>query len=162
MSSKPQMALKSLIKTHFPGRRIYEEAVILGNLRLDFIIPSLRLAFEFDGEGHHEYIPFFHGNVRGFLAGQERDIRKDQWCKDNYVTLIRLNYEDLEPENFAKLLESIGHSMVDNISLALKHGLGDPYPPRDLKAEAQTKKLKEYHRGKYLKAKELRKKRNEN
>lgn len=59
-------------------------------LFLDFYIPHLGLAFEFQGTQHDEFHKFFHGDKSGFEKSKIRDERKRQWCDLNQITLIEI------------------------------------------------------------------------
>ena len=65
------------------------------NARFDFYINNQYL-IEYDGETHYS------GNFRGWYkeeqlqAQQERDMIKNQWCKDNNIPLIRIPYTHLK------------------------------------------------------------------
>lgn len=48
---------------------------------------------EYDGEQHFESIEFFGGEEKLKLQ-QERDERKNKWCKENNIKLIRISYTE--------------------------------------------------------------------
>ena len=48
---------------------------------------------EYDGEQHFEAIEFFGGEEK-LKIQQERDIRKNKWCKKNNIRLIRIPYTE--------------------------------------------------------------------
>ena len=48
---------------------------------------------EYDGEQHFESIDFFGGEEKLKLQ-QERDERKNKWCKENNIRLIRIPYTE--------------------------------------------------------------------
>ncbi len=58
-------------------------------LELDFYIPSLNLAFEYDGQFHDQFTKSIHGEIENFIKQQQRDKFKDEKCKKNDITLIR-------------------------------------------------------------------------
>lgn len=60
------------------------------NLELDCYDPGLKLAVEYNGAQHYEYIPFFHKNKEAFYNQKYRDVMKRQMCKDNGVRLIEV------------------------------------------------------------------------
>lgn len=66
-----------------------------GNSKFDFYVDNKYL-IEYDGETHYQ------ANFRGWytperLKGQqERDMIKNQWCKDNNIPLIRIPYTHLK------------------------------------------------------------------
>lgn len=61
------------------------------NLHFDFWLPKQRVAIEYGGEQHYKPIPFW-GGKNGFEKRVTRDHLKDQYCKDNHITLIRIPY----------------------------------------------------------------------
>lgn len=48
---------------------------------------------EYDGEQHFESVDFFGGEEKLKLQ-QERDERKNKWCKENNIRLIRIPYTE--------------------------------------------------------------------
>lgn len=62
------------------------------NLELDCYNRELRLAVEYNGRQHYEYIPFFHRNKDAFTNQKYRDELKSRMCRDNGVTLIFVPY----------------------------------------------------------------------
>ena len=96
--SKPQAALGKILEELFPLNVILEEMTCFGTrLKLDFFLPELKIAFEYDGEQHDEYNPFFHqGKKAKFAQQQLNDVRKHEWCELNSIMLIRLtNLDDV-------------------------------------------------------------------
>ena len=61
------------------------------NAKFDFWVNNQYL-IEYDGETHYQ--SNLHGwhNEQQLQAQQERDIIKNQWCKDNRISLIRIPY----------------------------------------------------------------------
>ena len=77
---------KSFSTCHFPKTN--------GILRFDFYINN-HYIIEYDGEQH--YIPNeAWGGEKYLQETQERDIFKNQWCKDNNIPLIRIPYTHLK------------------------------------------------------------------
>lgn len=74
-------------------------------LKFDFYIPIKNYLIEFDGEQHFKLSASSAWNNKCATL-QERDVYKNQWCKDNNISLIRVPYthlaqlclEDLLPE----------------------------------------------------------------
>lgn len=70
------------------------------NLELDCFNEELKIAVEYDGRQHFEYIPYFHKTHEAFMNQRYRDYMKEQMCKDNGIILIRVPYtvkiEDIE------------------------------------------------------------------
>lgn len=48
---------------------------------------------EYDGEQHFRAVDYFGGEEQ-LKAQQERDERKNKWCKENNIRLIRIPYTD--------------------------------------------------------------------
>ena len=76
-------------------------SILINNIyyRFDFAILTLdnvvKYFIEFDGKQHFEPNLFFGGEEK-FKEQQERDIIKNQWCKDNNISLIRIPYWHLQ------------------------------------------------------------------
>lgn len=73
------------------------------NLELDCYNEELRLAVEFNGRQHYEYVPFFHRNKEAFLNQKYRDEMKRQRCYDRGIVLIEVPYtEEPRVESFLR------------------------------------------------------------
>lgn len=59
--------------------------------RFDFYVDNKYL-IEYDGEQHFIYRNKGWNNKENFIKTQERDIYKNQWCKDNNIPIIRIPY----------------------------------------------------------------------
>ena len=53
----------------------------------------MKLAFEYQGQQHYKYIPYFHKNKEAFQNQKYRDYMKRNMCKDNGITLIEVPYD---------------------------------------------------------------------
>lgn len=99
-------------------KRILEENKI--NFRYQYVIPELSkfMAFdfaimddnnnlikliEFDGEQHFYSVDIF-GGEETFKIQQERDSKKNIYCKENNITLLRIPYTDYDKINIDLLL----------------------------------------------------------
>lgn len=70
----------------------YNYGYVLPNkLHLDFYIPKKKLGIEYDGIQHYEPRDIFGGEME-FKKQRERDKRKDKYCIDHEITLIRIPY----------------------------------------------------------------------
>jgi hypothetical protein len=58
---------------------------------------------EFDGKQHFKPIKFF-GGEKAFEETQERDQRKNRYCRDHNIELVRIPYYDFD--NIEAILES--------------------------------------------------------
>lgn len=70
--------------------------------KFDFYVNN-QYFIEYDGETHYQ--SNLHGwhNAEHLKAQQERDIIKNQWCKDNNIPLIRIPYTHLKDLTLADL-----------------------------------------------------------
>ena len=72
-------------------------------LPFDFYIPSYNLIIEYDGEHHFQPVKGWGGEEK-FKITQQNDYIKDNYCKSNNITLLRLPYtyteEDIKNEIF--------------------------------------------------------------
>lgn len=102
--SKGQTALKRFLYRYWSGDIVCEEFPLVSTrMTFDIINLSKKIAVEFDGKMHHEYVPHFHGSrVSKFLAQIKRDLKKEDWCELNGYILVRVNSEkELNHEFFA-------------------------------------------------------------
>lgn len=70
--------------------------------RFDFWVQEKYL-IEYDGEQHFKSVEFWGGEEQLKLQ-QERDKRKNEWCKENQIPLIRIPYAKLNNLNIEDLL----------------------------------------------------------
>lgn len=75
-TSYPEKAIAYTLKKIFNDLEENIKLKELNNRNVDIYIPSLKLAIEYDGS-------YWHKNF-------ERDLKKDQMCKDNNITMIRV------------------------------------------------------------------------
>lgn len=84
------------------------------NLELDCYNQELRLAVEYHGRQHFEYIPFFHRTKDAFYNQKYRDEMKRNMCAKNSIKLIEVDYktriEDIEPY-LIRTLSALGYRM---------------------------------------------------
>ncbi len=64
------------------------------NLYLDIYIPKLKIAFEADGIQHNVYTQHFHGTYANFKRQQNNDLLKEEYCKLEDITLVRVNSKE--------------------------------------------------------------------
>uniref|UniRef100_A0A6C0E0X3 DUF2726 domain-containing protein n=1 Tax=viral metagenome TaxID=1070528 RepID=A0A6C0E0X3_9ZZZZ len=74
------------------------------NLELDCYNEDLRIAVEYSGKQHYEYVPFFHKNKEAFYNQKYRDDMKRRICKDNGITLIEVPHT-VKIENIEQFLK---------------------------------------------------------
>lgn len=64
----------------------------LGGLELDGYCEEEKLAVEYHGQQHYEFIPFFHRTETAFKEQQERDARKKEILKERGINLLEIPY----------------------------------------------------------------------
>jgi hypothetical protein len=73
----------------------------LHGLEVDGYCPEIAVAFEYQGEQHTRYIPFFHRNgPEDLLRQQERDKNTAEWCDEYGVALITVWHDTPKPEEY--------------------------------------------------------------
>ena len=82
--------------------------------KFDFYLPDFNIAIEYDGEQHFKPVNFF-GGEKGFKKCQERDIKKNKYCKNNNIQLIRIPYTDFQKINPEYLQNKIFDKKIKNI-----------------------------------------------
>lgn len=88
-----ETAMFELIHKHYPDAIYQYRTKWLGQQSLDVYIPSLNIAFEYQGIQHFKPIDYFGGEQK-FKELQERDLRKAALCKKNGVRIIYWNYDE--------------------------------------------------------------------
>lgn len=64
-------------------------------LEFDFYLPNYRTCIEFDGRQHFEPINHF-GGLKTLNKIKKLDLRKEVYCEDNFINLIRIRYDQIE------------------------------------------------------------------
>lgn len=72
-------------------------------LPFDFYLPQYNIIIEYDGE-HHFYPIKMWGGKEKFITIQENDNIKNNYCKSNNITLLRLPYTYTEDDIKDKIL----------------------------------------------------------
>ena len=77
--------------------KINNESLFCENKRmyLDFFIPSLNVAIEYQGEQHYHPTGFVDNEER-FAHQQERDNSVRQYCKEHKIKLIEIPYTEFD------------------------------------------------------------------
>lgn len=63
-------------------------------MQLDRYYPRLHLAFEYDGKQHQQDNDYFYKNDKEHEYQKACDQLKEQLCKDNKITIIRIHHND--------------------------------------------------------------------
>ena len=81
------------------------------NLELDCYNEELKLAVEYNGRQHYDFIPFFHKNKETFYNQKYRDELKRIYCRDHGIILIEIPYTE------TKYLETFLNRKLKNLDL---------------------------------------------
>jgi very-short-patch-repair endonuclease/uncharacterized protein YozE (UPF0346 family) len=65
-------------------------------LRADFFLPDYNVIIEYDGKQHYKKM---FNNSEKLLKQQERDLLKNNWCKENNIKLLRIPYTIYKAED---------------------------------------------------------------
>ncbi|WP_345239571.1 hypothetical protein [Pontibacillus salipaludis] len=86
---KCRLIFRELFGKDFPKNR-----KVLGNkLELDGFCEELKIAFEYQGKQHYEYVPFFHQySKQKFKERVEVDLKKAKLCREKGIKLIIIPY----------------------------------------------------------------------
>jgi hypothetical protein len=145
-ASRGEASLMKVMQKLLPGEKIVTEEPIGERLRLDVYCPSYKLAAEFHGRQHFEYVEYFHQDIEGFKQSQRRDERKIEICRDLGIALIVFRYNDDLSETvvFERMLEAIRSTPIvpGEKRKTLK---GDPY------YESFKQRQREFRRESYRK-----------
>jgi hypothetical protein len=108
-TSRGQAALADVIGRLLPGEKVVSEAPIGERLRLDVCCPRYRLAAEYHGRQHFEYVEHFHHDREGFEASKQRDRRKVELCEEKGIALVVFRAADDLSEDtvLARLLTAL-------------------------------------------------------
>ena len=96
--SKGQLAVAKLLNDkNIPFQQEYQAFKFANGkwATYDFYVNNKYL-IEYDGETHYHYNLHGWHNEEQLKKQQERDIIKNQWCKDNNIPLIRIPYTHLQ------------------------------------------------------------------
>ena len=80
-----------LVKNQIPFIKEYKFND-LPKLRFDFYITDKQYLIEYDGETHYQYNLHGWHDEGQYLAQQDRDTIKNQYCKERHIPLIRVPY----------------------------------------------------------------------
>lgn len=93
--SKGAQKLHDLIRKHFGMYKIRTEYALPGtSYRLDFYLPQLRIAFEYDGKQHDAFVKHWHQTDHGLALQRKKDERKNKACARKGIQLLRFSWKD--------------------------------------------------------------------
>ena len=92
---KVRYILESLFNKPFGKTRRALET----SYELDGYNEELKLAFEFHGIQHYQFVPYFHKTEENFKKRLELDRYKEQLCKEKGIYLIVVPYDSFKSDN---------------------------------------------------------------
>lgn len=100
-----EAALFDLIKSQFPDATFQWSPSWLGRQSIDVYVPSINVAFEYQGQQHYHPVELFGGEA-GLVATQSRDQLKRTRLERNGVRLIEWHYSvPINKSNFTAYLD---------------------------------------------------------
>ena len=89
------------LKISYNTEHTFDNCKYINYLRFDFFLPDYNTCIEYDGEQHFHPVRFVKHDNKGtpqalFEKTRYRDKLKDEYCKDNGITLIRIPYTDFD------------------------------------------------------------------
>lgn len=144
--SKDQRIIYDYLNDLYPSHKIiYEQPLYDLGQRIDIYIPSLALAFEYNGRQHYDFIEHFHKSIEGFKDALKMDQQKREYLILNGIKLIEIPYNKMvqSKEELLKLIHE-----TDYPSFAFKPLPEESESQIDFKA-----KQKEIRKGKYQQSK---------
>jgi len=97
-SEKDSKGIKKIIqwlktkKIIFEKEKIFKKCSFIRPLRFDFYLPEYNICIEYDGPQHFIQCKWFESTEKNFKNAQKRDKIKNEFCKNNNITLIRIPY----------------------------------------------------------------------
>nr|WDW26020.1 hypothetical protein FD201807_087R [Megalocytivirus FD201807] len=86
-------AIEAITGKKFAKSRCIKNPVTGQHLELDCYNSALKLAVEYNGRQHYQYVPHFHGPERHrFTEQRYKDVIKAQLCKEQGIKLIVVPY----------------------------------------------------------------------
>ncbi len=92
--SRGQSSLTATLQKLLPNEHIENEHHVGDRLRLDVYCHAYKLAVEYHGRQHYEYVSRFFESYEDFLRAQERDQEKLAKCKELGITMVVFKYND--------------------------------------------------------------------
>lgn len=155
-ASRMQVSMGNVLRNSlaFSGFESYQEYLVreinprakdISKLKIDWVIPALRLAIELQGKQHFEFTPFFHETEEDFKAAQQRDMLKQAAIEQAGWTYVTFRYdEDINETNLLSKISSFKpiYPPREEINQTER-------PRRDPRREERLRKAKEYRRKRY-------------
>ena len=85
-------------------------------MQLDWYSPDLKIAVEFNGQQHYEYIKYFQRTKKDFKYLQDCDKTKKEICKKRKIILLSIPYDTkVTPETMAKIIKEENSKLYNKL-----------------------------------------------
>jgi hypothetical protein len=110
--SSGELKIESILTAaNLPFEREYEFPDLVASsgrpLRMDFVVfeddGTIAFAIEYDGEQHYNAVKHF-GGQRSLNHQHYNDLKKNQYCLDHSIPLVRIPYWDYDKINLEYIL----------------------------------------------------------
>lgn len=120
--SRGQQALTQIMRKIMPGEEIVNEYHIGERLMLDVFCPKYKIAAEFHGRQHFEFIPYFHDTYDEYVRSCLRDDRKLQLCEEQGITLVVFRYCDNLTEDliYTRIMDELRETTAPKTAITKK------------------------------------------
>lgn len=110
--SKGHAALTEMFRRLIPGEEVINEYHVGERLMLDIYVPKYKLGAEYHGRQHFFYSSFFHKDKDDFIAGQARDERKLELCKEQGIAVVVFRFNDHLSEDvvYSRIIDAINNT----------------------------------------------------
>lgn len=103
--SRGELKIKAILSNKgidFIAQKTFDGCKYKAKLKFDFYLPDYNCCIEYDGEQHFKESTLCSDTLE---ERQYRDRIKNQYCKDNNIKLIRIQYTDYDKLNEEYLME---------------------------------------------------------
>lgn len=147
--SSPQEQIFTVCCVLFGRAGVIQEYTLENKSRIDIAIPDQKVAIEYHGRQHFEYIEHFHKNYDNFVRGKARDLQKKEHILKNGWCYIEFTYHD-------KLTEDTISTRIFENFMVYSQTDAEQLKKQDARA-IQRERQKEYRKTRYRVMKEQRK-----
>jgi very-short-patch-repair endonuclease len=92
--SSGERQIRTWLEKHdvlYDFQKRFSDCKDINSLPFDFYLPDYNIAIEYDGKQHFEPIEYF-GGIKSFERTVKHDNIKNEYCKNNGISLLRIPY----------------------------------------------------------------------
>lgn len=100
-SSKGEALIKVILDrlgVEYIQQKEFKDLFFKRTLKFDFYLPDYNACIEFDGEQHFKSVKYW-GGEENFKNLQIKDDMKNIYCQKNYISLLRLRFDEVDLKN---------------------------------------------------------------